>query len=426
MLPTKPNSQLTVSPADKSMPNFAQKAWSNASARKFAHKAGTILKKHPFWVLVIGSLGIHAAFAVITPSPLKKETVNEVPIVTTLPVVKLPNNRQINTNSPKPDKSFLDSLFVKPNLNKLNNLNLNNNSNNPLSESPLRTLDFNNLDKLDDLPPIITGLPTDLPPFSSTIKDFTPPQFVQPQIRSPLQQVLRFDNSSPKNSSSSNLRPEFQGGLRNEINPNPPDNTKLAQNNTPSPKSSSSRSTNPPTNKPTQPIQNPQNPQTSPSNPPSNPQNNSPSPSSPPAPVTEPSANVEKAGVSLIDFLITDKRIRNLRDKNLLKETLIAPEEALIPNPELYRERGVAWIPPKVTNVQGKRGTIIYYWIISPYGEIQLAGYANGNKDLTDLDSDLVNIVLETVKGYKFQPIDNPQSGVYRLVTAKYVFPYRY
>jgi hypothetical protein len=39
------------------------------------------------------------------------------------------------------------------------------------------------------------------------------------------------------------------------------------------------------------------------------------------------------------------------------------------------------------------------------------------------VDPELVNIVRETVKDYKFQPIANPQSGRYRLVVAKYVFP---
>ncbi|MBD2178748.1 hypothetical protein H6F42_17655 [Pseudanabaena sp. FACHB-1998] len=400
------------------MSNFDHKALSNAPVRKIAHKAVSLLKKYPFWVLVIGSLGIHAAFAVIAPSPLKKETSKEIPVVT-LPVVKLPNKLQVNINPPKPDKSFLDSLFVKSSPNKLNSLNLNNGLPSALSDSPLRSLDFNNLDKLDDLPPVITGLPTDFPPLLSNIKDFSPPQFVQPQIRNPLQQVLRLDNSNPKNSNSSNLRPEFQGGLRNDLNTPPPDN-RLARNTSSEPKT-------PPRNNP--PIfkssQSPQNSQPSPntSPPPSPP--SSPSPSTPSPTAVTPSST-DRSGLSLLDFLATDKRIRNLRDRNLLKETLLAPEDALISNPELYREKGVAWIPPKVTNVKGKTGTIIYYWIVSPYGEIQLAGYANGNKDLVDLDSELVNIVLDTVKDYKFQPIDNPQNGIYRLVTAKYVFPYRY
>ncbi len=143
-------------------------------------------------------------------------------------------------------------------------------------------------------------------------------------------------------------------------------------------------------------------------------------------PDTTTSTPIPVTGTQILSFLATDKRIQNLIDNNRLITTQIAPEEALIPNPEQSREKGVAWIPPKVKNIAGKRGVILYYWIVAPNGEIQLAGYTSGDRELVDADQDLVNIVLDTVKEYRFQPVIESKAGMYRLVTARYTFPYIY
>jgi outer membrane biosynthesis protein TonB len=56
-------------------------------------------------------------------------------------------------------------------------------------------------------------------------------------------------------------------------------------------------------------------------------------------------------------------------------------------------------------------------WLVDPSGEVQTRFLkSSGIKELDD-------IARETVKDYKFKPIEDPQSGKYRLVTAKYDFP---
>ena len=392
--------------------------------RQFANQFGKLMIKHPFWVLVIGSVGLHIAFALLAPSPLKKsETLRNENILknTPIPLIKLPTN--LPAPKLKGDNPLLKNLFIKPSTNTQ--------SSNPKNtlENPLTSFDANELDRF---PPLLGGeLPLGVPPlFSNPI---TPPQFVKPQpLFANIQAALgQIDNSKPPQNSS-NLRSELKSGLRDQLpvqptssptqNPSSSPDNKIPPSNL---KNTSSVSNNKPVvnNAPvTRPTTNGNTSDTRPtndSNSEDSTKNNSPSANTTntPIPVT---------GTQILSFLATDRRIQNLIDNNRLITTQIAPEEALIPNPEQSREKGVAWIPPKVKNVAGKRGVILYYWIVAPSGEIQLAGYTSGDRELVDADQELVNIVLDTVKDYRFQPVVESKAGMYRLVTARYTFPYPY
>ncbi|MDX2254344.1 MAG: hypothetical protein NW214_02405 [Pseudanabaenaceae cyanobacterium bins.39] len=384
--------------------------------RQLANRTGKFIIQNPFWILVIGSLGIHTAFALITPSPIKKVD-KEVEVLknSPIPLIKLPPN--LNQVVPKPNKSVLENLFVKPSNPKAN---------------PKQTLPSVELDQLENLPPVASDFSFSVPPLlTAPLNPVEPPRFVQNPnfINSPLLSRLnplgQIDNSlkNPK-TTNSNLRDNFQNNLRN--NPTtPPSNNNPPKNPQPTP-----------TETPRSPVTVQPNSSTSPSKtstPSTKPSNSNPEPTpttSAPSPVSEnnskePSKQVNNSA-SILAFVATDRRIKNLIDKNLLITTQIAPPEALIPNPEQTREKGVVWIPPKVKDVGGRRGVILYYWIVAPSGEVQLAGYTSGDRELVDADQELVNVVLETVKDYRFQPIADPQTGIYRLVTARYAFPYAY
>ncbi|OIP71932.1 MAG: hypothetical protein AUK48_11875 [Oscillatoriales cyanobacterium CG2_30_44_21] len=401
------------------MSNPVSKSLSNIPLRQFADKAGKLIIQNPFWSLLIGSLGLHGLFVLLTPSPLPKDAPAKEVTFTKLPMVQLP----AKTLSPKsllPEKSLLDNLFVKPSEPKLSS---------PLDSLP-QPLDLANLEQLEDLPPISSSLPFGIPPLLNTPSAISPPEFVRPQLKLPTPQnslsnlaiASRIDNSDPNNGSSSNLRSEFQGGgIRNENN-----------QVTPAPRTSSSQSTPTPQRVT---VTRPRPANSSPTKISVTPRRTAPKPTQEPVedptPVSQPSvpspSNSDglnsSAGGNILALVATDKRIKNLIDKNLLITTQIAPPETLIANPDQNREKGVAWIPAKTTNLNGKKGTIVCYWIVSPSGEIQLAGYTSGDRELVDADREMVEVVLETAKGYRFQPIDNPQSGIYRFVVARYVFP---
>ncbi len=341
--------------------------------RQFASKTGSLIIKHPFWIFVIGSLGIHAAFGVIAPSPLKKaETPREV-TVSTLPVIKLPPKSQ-TTNS-KSNKSLFENLFVTPSTNKLSAFPTNTFPN----TSSLRSLDLNSLDRLEDLPPVTNNF-EEAPPLNSG--DIDAPQFVKPQTRvTPATPPPRFTNSgqidntssSKTANNSSNIKPEFQNGVKTD--PTPPINSAR----------DASKFTG----------------------------------SVPSLPNSPTIGRAEKEVGNISSLYTTDKQIIDLVAKNLIKTTQVAPDEALVSNPDLNREKGVVWIPPKGVNIARKSGSVTFMWLVAPDGEIQAKFLKSSG------DKELDNIARETVKDYKFKPIDDPQSGKYRLVTAKYDFPYK-
>ena len=352
--------------------------------RQFASKTGSLIIKHPFWIFVIGSLGIHAAFAVTAPSPLKKaETPREV-IVSTLPVIKLPP-KSLSTNS-KSNKSLFENLFVTPSTNKLSTFPANTFPTNTFPNIlSLRALDLNSLERLESLPPVTNNF-EEASPLNSN--DIDTPQFVKPQTRVPVAQVTppprfnnsgQIDNTSPAKTAnnSSNVKPEFQNSIKTDASTPPvnsaKDTFKLARS---FPSSASSSNT--------------------------------------------PNIGGDEKEIGNISLPYTnDKQIIDLVSKNLIKATQVAPEEALVSNPDLNREKGVAWIPPKRVNIAGKSGSVTFMWLVAPDGKIQAKFLKlSGDKELDD-------IVRETVKDYKFKPIDDPQSGKYRLVTAKYNFPYK-
>ncbi|WP_434687453.1 energy transducer TonB [Pseudanabaena minima] len=378
MLPTEPKSEITVSQTEQPMLNSKNTVVAkNNPIRQFANKAGGLIMKYPFWVLVLSSLGIHTAFALVAPNPLKKAEPREV-VVSTLPVVKLPP-KTLTTNS-KPNKSLIDNLFVK-------SAPKTNSPLNPFpdisSSSPLTTLDLDSLSNLEDLPPVAD-------PFSISPLPDDPekPQFVKPQTPSvstpsktpPTQQRFtqsgQIDNTSPPVKQTDNIKPEFQnGGLKKDVtaptkksgNSKDADTTKKLQGAVAANSSNSDRK--------------------------------------------------EKEIGNISALYTTDKQIIDLLSKNLIRNTQIAPADALISNPDLNREKGVTWIPPKVANTSGKSGSVTFMWLVDPSGEVQTRFLkSSGIKELDD-------IARETVKDYKFKPIEDPQSGKYRLVTAKYDFP---
>jgi TonB family protein len=378
MLPTEPKSEITVSQTEQPMLNSKNTVVANNPMLQFANKAGGLIMKYPFWVLVVSSLGIHTAFALVAPNPLKKPEPREV-VVSTLPVVKLPP-KTLTTNS-KPNKSLIDNLFVK-------SAPKTNSPLNPFpdisSSSPLTTLDLDSFSNFEDLPPVAD-------PFSISPLPDDPekPQFVKPQTpastppKTPSTQQRftqsgQIDNTSPPVKQTDNIKPEYQNsGLKKDVTA-PPAPTK---------KSDNSKDTD------TKNLQ---------------------------GAVAANSSNSdrkEKEIGNISSLYTTDKQIIDLLSKNLIRNTQIAPADALISNPDLNRERGVTWIPPKVANTSGKSGSVTFMWLVDPSGEVQTRFLkSSGIKELDD-------IARETVKDYKFKPIEDPQSGKYRLVTAKYDFP---
>ncbi len=382
MLPTEPKSQLTVSKAETPILISARKAMTIDSLRQFANKAGRLVIKYPFWALVIGSLGAHTAFALIAPNPLKKTELPHEVIVSTLPVVKLPPT-QLPQNS-KSNKSIFDGLFVDSSANKIG---ASPNTFNKLPNSSLRSLDLNSFDNLDDLPPIITSIPPEDSALLNNPRSIDSPQFVKPQARVSDNQTppaSRFtpsgqiDNSNPVKTASNvnnNLKPEFKnGGLKDGV-------------------TSSSD--------------------------PKNPKNTGKDPKNIQGAVKSNNSSIdknEKAIGDLAAVYITDKQIIDLASKNLIRTTQIAPDDALVSNPDVNREKGISWIPAKVPNANGKKGSVTYMWLVAPNGEIKSIFLKSSG------DKELDNIVRKTIEDYKFKPIEDPQSGKYRLVTAKYDF----
>ncbi|PZO38521.1 MAG: hypothetical protein DCF19_16500 [Pseudanabaena frigida] len=367
MLPNETESQLTVSKSERPMPNSVRNILTNASMRQFASKAGSFIAKHPFWIFVIGSFGIHAAFALIAPNPIKKEEAPEV-IVSALPVVKLPAKQTVPNQKTNP--SPLDNLFVKPSSNKLDSL----------PNSPLRPLDLDSLDRLEDLPPV-TNLPLEDPLLNNPKEDIEQPQFVkpprvaatQPPQSSQFTPSGKIDNTNPTKTTNRNIKPEFQSnGVKNE-----PTTT----NSNKSPKNLQGLVTSNTTN-----------------------------------------GESEEKAIDYISFIASDPEIVELRSKKLLKNTQIAPEDALIPFPEKNREKGVAWIPPKKAAVAGKKGTVTYFWLVAPDGKV-IKKYLDPTDGKKVADKELIDIVKDTVKTYTFNPVDDPQPQMRRLVTVKYVFP---
>ncbi|MEA5489378.1 MULTISPECIES: energy transducer TonB [Pseudanabaena] len=380
MLPTEPKSEITVIQTEQPMLNSKNTVVANNPMRQFANKVGGLIMKYPFGVLVLSSLGIHAAFALVAPNPLKKPEPREV-VVSTLPVVKLPP-KTLTTNS-KTNKSLIDNLFVK-------SAPKTNSPLNPFpdisSSSPLTTLDLDSFSNFEDLPPVAD--PFSVPPLPD---DIDKPQFVKPKSPVPtppknpptqprFNQSEQIDNTSPPPvKQTDNIKPEYQnGGLKKDVT-SPPATTK---------KSANGEDANSTRNLQGAVAANSSN-----------------------------SDRPEKEIGNISALYTTDKQIIDLLSKNLIRNTQIAPADALISNPDLNREKGVTWIPPKVANTSGKSGSVTFMWLVDPSGEVQTRFLkSSGIKELDD-------IARETVKDYKFKPIEDPQSGKYRLVTAKYDFP---
>ncbi len=364
MLPTEPQSKLTVSKAWQSTLSSAQTFLRKDSIRQFARKSSLLIMKHPFWVLVISSLGVHTAFALITPNPLKQtESPREV-IVATLPVVKLPP-KQLPTNS-KQSQSLVDNLFVKSLTNKLDTpLNI-------LPSTSFPSFDLNTSDNFENLPPVSNNL--EFPPLLNNSPDIDSSQVVPkrqprpPEPQTPPSSSGLIDNITPVKTPNSNLKPEFQSNALKNGTSSPAPETKNPKD-----------------------IKN-----------------------------VKETANIaqnEKAISNVSSLYSTDKQIIDLVSKNLIRTTQIAPESALVSNPDLNREKGITWIPPKIANVTGKKGAVTFMWLVAPSGEIKTIFLkSSGHKELDD-------IARESIKDYKFKPIEDLQSGKYRLVTAKYDFP---
>jgi TonB family protein len=127
-------------------------------------------------------------------------------------------------------------------------------------------------------------------------------------------------------------------------------------------------------------------------------------------------AQNEKEVKDLKYIFTTDKQVADLYSKNLIKDTQIAPSSVMISNPLERQEKGVEWIPPKVTNIAGKKGTVTYLLLVNPVGKVETRFLQSSG------DKELDNIVREAVEKYSFKPIEDPQSGKYRLVKAEYKF----
>lgn len=327
------------------------KVLNKRSVRQFAGKVGNFATKYPFWILVIGSLGIHTGFMLLTPNPLKKA---EEPREVIVPTLNLPpKTSQKLAAVPKQNKSLFDNLFLKP-ANTANNLDI------PINTSS-RSSDLDILDRVDNFP--VTNNSSS---FFDNLQNTPPAEFSKPQTslsrEQPNQRLAdsgKIDNTIANKSPSNNLKPDFQGnGIKDEAG-KPVKKAVIATN-------------------------------------------------------LATTGQDETVSTDLTTSMFTDPDILS---KGQIDRTRIAAKEVTI-NVDT-REKGIEWIPPKVTTVAGKSGTVTYAWLVAPDGKVTKK-FLEFKKTV---DPELVNIVRETVKDYKFQPIANPQSGRYRLVVAKYVFP---
>ena len=363
MLPTKPKSQLIVSKAEPAMLSARQgfsKVLNKRSVRQFAAKVGNFASKYPFWILVIGSLGIHTGFMLLTPNPLKK---TEEPREVIVPTLNLPPKKLATI--PKQNKSLFDNLFVKP-TNPANKLDI------PINTSS-RSPNLDIFDRVDNFP-----LPNNNSSFFDNLETMPPVEESKPRTSPPKAQPTqaprsvdagKLDNTIANKSPSSNLKPELQGnGIKDGA-----DSSTAKKDETGKPAKKTVIGTNLAT-----------------------------------------TGQDEMVSTDLTTSMFTDPDILS---KGQIDRTRIAAKDVLI-NADT-REKGIEWIPPKVTSVAGKSGTVTYAWLVAPDGKVTKK-FLEFKKTV---DPELVNIVRETVKDYKFQPISNPQSGRYRLVLAKYIFP---
>jgi len=398
------------------MQNSRPKAMSNNSIRQFANRAGSLIAKNPFWVLVIGSLAIHAIFAMVTASPVKKSV--EPPLTevktATLPVVKLPPQSNINQSRDLPNrlipnasslsKSIFDNLFVQSSSKKLiSPSNTPQNSlQNSLPNSVPSPFDLSSFERIEDLLPPITSLP-DVPPLSNNFGIEPSREFVRSRIPAPLitqssrlNSSEQIDNSNStktasNSNSNSNLRSEFQNNNSLRDSPIIPSNEpKNIKNNEAPPRSPQSPITQ------NQPINQP----------------SSQSPSQSPGQSSIPS-NVRQ--IESIRSIYTNARITDLLTQDLLEQTRIVPnpKEAVVSRISGGIE-DLEWIPAR-GNVYGKRGVVTFLWLVDPNGKVEFQGYT------LEGDRDLVEIVAQSAKDYRFKP--NERSPKYRFVTAKYEFP---
>ena len=367
MLPTEPKSNLNVSQVDNPMFKTAHTVMAKNSMLQFTKKAGRLIRQHPFWLLVVGSVGIHTVFALVAPNPIKQEEVREV-VVSTLPVVKLPP-KLLPTNS-KSNKSLLDNLFVK-NPPKSGSLQ------NPFpdtSSSPLTTLDLDALSNFEDLQPVTESY--SVPPLSNDADDVpnvkTPaptPTNEQPPQR--ITQSGKIDNTAPVKPAN-NLNPEFRNGnLKKDVTA---PNRNNGNNKAPDKIATNQQGDN---------------------------------------------GDPKEKGLKNATGAYLNPKIKDLGDRKLRKDTEIAPPDALLSDlDDTKREKGVEWIPPKRANTTGKSGTVLFFWLVDPQGKIEENTVHIVSSGITELD----DIAREAAKGYKFKPIEDPTSGVYRLVTARYKF----
>ena len=356
MLPTKSKSLLIVSKAKQTMLSAGQvfsKALNKQSVRQFAGQVGDFATKYPFWILAIGSLGIHTGFMLLTPNPLKK---TEEPSEVIVPTLNLPpKTSQKLAAIPKQNKSLLDNLFIKP-ANTANKLD------NPINTSS-RSLDLDIFDRVDNFP-LSNNSSFSFDNFQNTLpadvsKPEAPLSKAQPNQTPRTRDSEKIDSTIANKSPSNNLKPELQGnGIKDEAG-KPAKKTVIGIN-------------------------------------------------------LATTGQDEMVSTDLTTSMFTDPDILS---KGQIDRTRIAAKGVTI-NADT-REKGIEWIPPKSNNVAGKSGTVTYAWLVAPDGKVTKK-YLEFKKTV---DSELVDIVRETVKDYKFQPIANPQSGRYRLVVAKYVFP---
>jgi Gram-negative bacterial TonB protein C-terminal len=369
MLPTEPKSELTVSQTDNLLilkPEHT--VMPKNPLLQFANKAGKLIMQHPFWLLVVGSVGIHTVFALVAPNPIKKSEPREV-VVSALPVVKLPP-KSLPTDS-KLNKSPIDNLFIK-NMPKSGLLQ---SPSADTANSPLTTLDLDNLGSFDGLQPVAD--PYSVPPLTNETDEL---KFVKPKTPAPTpakdQSAPRFtksgqiDNTAPVKPTS-NLKPEFKNGNLKKDGTEPNNNNKA-----PDKIATNQQGGN--------------------------------------------GDHREKSIGNASAAYIANPRILDLNARKLLKTTEIAPSTALLSDLDSSRrEKGVEWIPPKRANTSGKSGTVTFMWLVDPSGKIEEDTVILVLSGIPELD----DIAREAAKGYKFKPIEDPASGIYRLVTAKYKFP---
>jgi outer membrane biosynthesis protein TonB len=352
---TEPAGVLALPPT-KSTAKFSIRAVSGRAGGAIAN----LIIKNLFFMLILVSAGIHVAFLLLAPNPLKKtEKPRETEVTSTIPVVTLPPKTP-KLNSSKTDLKLPFNPFALPTPNPVNAINTPSTSytppisftpsppdsfqyplSSPLSVAPLTPDPSNAL-------PVETKLVPTNPIDTKKSGAFVPEDHDYNDVNDQL-----IDNSkkpvTPQR--NSNLKPGVAGNT--VVNPSTSAQTNTSKN--------------------------------------------------------------DKEGI-LGDLTVVN--VLNKIGGTKIIFTEIAPNSANISAAAV--EKGVEWIVPKASDVSGKQGTVEVALLVAPNGKVEERFFkSSGVAELDKIARETVTGYYD-----KFQPLkEEEHKGKYRYVRIKYKFP---